>query len=218
MRKTVKVILTASLFLFPAISFAETYGSNYLVSGTVTCSQSHASYPCTNLVDGNTATSWLTEADTNYPHWIKYDLGSGVTKNFAKIYLRPNGDVAGCGMKNWSLYASNDDSNYSLILATSTMTNCSVPTDVYVTSSPFSPYRYFKVFFADTYRPSNQNYIDEWQAFECTDCGSGSTTSTASSTMGFMSPETDFTIRLFIEALFVIMGLGAGYLLLKKHK
>lgn len=47
--------------------------------------------------------------------------------------------------------------------------------------------------------------------------GGGTSTSTASSSiMGFMSPQLDFLLQLLVESIFVIMGLVAGYLLIKK--
>jgi len=203
-----KLILAGFLFLIPLFVGAQTYGSDYLTGGTITCSSAEFG-ACANMVDNNDTTYWIAENAT-WPHWIKYDVGAGNHKHMAKTDILIAGDVGGCGMKDVSVYGSINDVTWDLVFATSTVSNCTTNT-VFSTStanpSTFE-YRYFKWYFPDGYRASNQTYLLEMQAYECTDCTGGEATST---TFGTSTARDAFNYRMsFLLDGLIIAVVGWG--------
>lgn len=200
-----KKYLIGFLFLFPSLTLASTYGSNFLTGGTATCdSELNSGVQCAYAVDGNEATLWQS-GQGGFPHWFKYDLGAGVSKIPAKWYVKIWGDTNGSWIKNWEIDGSNDNSNF-YFLASSTAANYTTPTWQTFTFNPTStPYRYIKIFENSTWGTDASTVIVEQMMYECTDCGSGgSGQTTTTQYTGFMSLETDQLLRYLLHAGVVI--------------
>lgn len=181
---------------------AQTYGSNFFTGGWPSCNDDiNPTYQCPYLTDGNLATAWL-EQTTAFPHWVEYTLATGTTATLGKFYFNEWGDVGGCGVKNWSLYGSNDNVSWTQLIATTTQGNCAANLDVNTTTTPGAAYRYFKMWLPDGYRASNQSAIYEMAAYECTDCAA---TSTATSTPASnIADALMFELYVILDALFFI--------------
>ena len=113
-------VLIALLFILgsfvPTVN-AATYGSNFITGGTATADTEYsASYEASKAADGDaTTTRWISSQDA-FPHWWKYDLGAGVTKQARKLRISKYGDVNGCTLKDFTLQGSNNDSDWTTIL------------------------------------------------------------------------------------------------------
>lgn len=179
-----KIILCLALFLAPLTTFA-TYGANIFQNGTATCSTAEFG-SCANLFDGNDSTYWLPENAT-YPHWAKYDLGTSTSKYLDKDDMYVVGDAGGLGVKTYSIYGSLDNSSWTQLYPTTTLSNDTTSKHIIDTSVTTTSFRYFEWVFPDSWRASPQTWIYEISGYECTDCRAG--TSTTSSLL--MSTTTD---------------------------
>jgi len=192
-----KVIFIA--LAFPLLSFASTYGSDYLTGGTCTASATDTTYVCGNAFDNNDATYWASGNDSNNG-WIRYDLGNGVTKIPGKFSIKPYNIVTGVAVKNFDFQGSNDDTNwYTLLNAT---TSNSDSTQYFEFTPTSTAYRYFRVYRNSTWDGGYPGYniIYELQAFECLDCSESTSTISSTSTM-------PYTEQFFAFALvFMILG------------
>lgn len=188
------------------VSHASTYGSNFLTGGTCTAKAN----TCANAFDGNQATYWY---DLNPPSWIKYDLGSDISKKLVKLHILPwTNDGAGSGLKHFVLQGSNDDSTW-IDLINATNTNSTANPDIYVdfyTSTTTEPtaYRYFKLNVDPSYRsPYAEPNLIEIQAMECTDCWVSTSTATSTTLTG--NEMINEYLMLFLDIIF-IGGIIAG--------
>ncbi|KKU36349.1 MAG: hypothetical protein UX48_C0007G0014, partial [Candidatus Azambacteria bacterium GW2011_GWB1_46_27] len=110
------------------------------------------------MSDGSTATRWASGGGA-FPHWWKYNLGTGITKTVVKLRIYTYKDVTGAGLKDFTLQGSNNDSDYTVIYT-------GAATDVADTWQEFTftnstAYRYYKVNATTNYRPDN--YITFWE-------------------------------------------------------
>lgn len=210
-----KKIIITGLIIFPSLTFASTYGSNFLTGGTCTANN-EAGGVCTNAFDANTATKWHTGPDGNNS-WIAYDLTSGITNTAYKIELYAYTDVGGKGLKTFHLQGSNDNWTTSSTIYTGITSNTTSPAWEYFTFTPTSTtaYRYWRLIQAnDTWRSDGYTAIYELQLKTCTDCSVA--TSTASSTIttntgNFMSPELDQLLIYILEGLVIVAVAWGAY-------
>lgn len=209
-------LIVSILFLLPLISFAETWGSNFLTSYD-SCTQLNndygTTYDCNKAVDGNTATRWGSNV---IPNWVKYDMAGSyyaLGKWDITIY-GANGDYMN---KNMEISGSNDDSNWSVIgssLVLNTGADKSVQ-EFILTTSTKAYYRYYKFLMSDSYL-SNNTSMWEIGAYECMDCEEPAqppATSTSTLSAGDM---VLWQIFYILDGLvFVGLMIGLGYLLKK---
>jgi hypothetical protein len=120
------------------------YGPDLLYNGggTVTADLESGTYYATNACDGNDSTFWLS-GGTSYPHWWKYDFGSGVTKQIRKLTLLTFSD-GNARCKDFTLQGSNDNTNWTTIY-TGQMANENPSTRQVFTFSNSIGYRYYMV-------------------------------------------------------------------------
>ena len=123
--------------------------SNILTGGAVTTDSDYSgSYPTAYSVDGNIATRWASAV--TFPHWWKYDFGSGVTKVVTKLrmytYSSGNYDT----VKNFNLQGSNDNSTWSTLYTGIGVETTSSQWQEF-TFTNFTAYRYYKINFIDTW-------------------------------------------------------------------
>jgi len=118
------------------------YGSDVLTGGTGSAdSNAGVGYEAAKAFDDSLITRWASEnAPTS--HWVKYDLGVGVTKTIAKLRLYPVYDYESHLIKAFKFEGSNNDSDWTEL----TTGECSETTgDNIFTFSNSTAYRYFKV-------------------------------------------------------------------------
>jgi hypothetical protein len=137
--------------------------------GTATASRSYSAGTTPDKAfDNNTGTGWYNRADTTstMPEWIKYDLGAGNTKtaNMLRVYLAIV-SAGHTGFKNFTLQASNDDSNWDTIYTGLNTPNNSTGWKEYSFSSTPTAYRYWKIEMTDSYY-YYQNYLMEIEIIE----------------------------------------------------
>ena len=147
------------------------YGSNVITGGTPTAdSELNSSRAATKAVDGDTVTLW-TSTNTAFPHWWKYDLGSGVTKVITKISIETNEiSVIPIGppdvyttIKDFTFKGSNDNSNWDT-LYTGVVVGAYGMQDYTFTNT--TAYRYFLVNITSNYRGDSYAGFFEIQGFE----------------------------------------------------
>ncbi len=132
-------------------------GTSFLTGGTA--SQSSILSGGGNEVDGNTGTSWFANTAAN--EWVKYDLGSGVTKTAVKLrmYLTPlnggHGRIAG-----FTLEGSNNNSIWTALVS-NTVADGLASQEVSYTFANATAYRYYRLSVAASYS-GNAIGLNEW--------------------------------------------------------
>ena len=226
-----KIIAAAILvFSFPAVSSAFTYGADFL-SGTCTGFDNNTS--CTLAYDDNIATRYDTIYNGTLPFGLVIDLGTSTAKTISKIGVNRYRYTGGGGeyfVKTINILGSNDNSNFTQI--GSFVVNNTDP-DEYkwyyaelATSTGQTAYRYVKFSMPDTWGSGNQIYINEFEAYECTDCGTGATTSTPAWTEICTETATgtacyrplDVYNSYLIDILFVVVPLLAILLIFRRKR
>lgn len=183
------ILFFFGIFFIPSFVFGQTYGSDFLTA--TNCSQDTAengTTQCDKAHNANTADGWLS-TNTAFPHWIKFDNGAGNFKSPAKLRIAPYADGSGVMLKNFTLQGSTDDVSYFTLYSglASNTTNSGVYQD-FVFTATTTAYRYFKINLTDSFNSTNQSYLMEVQAMECTaNCGGGSSSSTISSSTSVSS-------------------------------
>lgn len=88
-------------------------------TGTATASTNSAQAP--NLFDGNTATAWISLSGQPYPHWVRYDFGSGNAEAIDELGWKciNNG---GRGINTFSVRCSDDGVTWTTAYSTSGVT------------------------------------------------------------------------------------------------
>ena len=122
-------------------------------------------YTATEAFDGNTGTRW-SSSDSVFPHWIKYDLGSGVTKTIERITILPLYDIGygGTSIRNFLIQGSNNDSDWvTLETVVDAVNSASLQTYNFVNSTP---YRYYRLYITSSYRGDTYCTLFEIEGFE----------------------------------------------------
>ena len=175
-KKLLITILFLSWLANPFWAIAETYGSDVITGGTVSCDTQYdgTTYACTNSVDRNESTFWMTTKTAN-PHWWKYDLGSGVSKSIDKLSIMVRNDGSGAQLKDFTFQGSNDGTSWTTI-GTSQAADLATGYQDFTYTNPNS-YRYYTATSTgNTWNTgeggTNNVYIAlfEVKGYECTDC------------------------------------------------
>jgi len=97
------------------------YSQDLTVGGIATASSTHpTTYHVSKAFDNDTTTYWLAQATTS-PQWIKYQFPTA--KAISKIRLRPDITTGVLLVRNFKLYASNDDATWTLLFSGATSVN-----------------------------------------------------------------------------------------------
>lgn len=149
---------------------------DFCTGGTATAGSYYGSRTPSRAFDnantGYTADAW----QSNYKvDWIKYDLGSGVTKT-VKSYKISASTFPQDSPKDWKLYGSNNDSDWTEIDSVTDETGwSSKETRSFTCSSNTTAYRYYRLSVSACQSNSYELIIGEIEMFESTTTG-GTTT------------------------------------------
>ena len=145
----------------------KSYGSDILTGGTATADSHHnneAAYAPDKAVDGSTAGGWAS-MNTAYPHWWKYDLGSGNDKTARQLTIYPAMDSTFARIKNFVLSGSNNDSDWTTLKTDVTVNSETLQTFTFTNTTS---YRYYKIAISSVWGGSfpNQPHVKEFQLME----------------------------------------------------
>ena len=135
------------------------YGSDFLTGGTASASSEWpgGGYVAAYAFDDNEATRW-SSADVAKPHWVKYDLGVGVSKTAAKLRLFNFIHQ----VKDFKLQGSNNDSDWDDILSETSTDAGAWQEWTFVNATA---YRYYRILVTSGYA-YNQSSIWEIELME----------------------------------------------------
>ena len=117
----------------------------------------HADHAVAN--DGN-ASYWYA---TSGPCWWKYDFGAGVAWRISKLIMQCANIVTKCGVKNFTVQGSNNDSDYTTLYTGITVNNNNEQTFTWTNKVS---YRYIKINVIDDWDATGYALICEVQMFE----------------------------------------------------
>ncbi len=141
------------------INSGPTYGSDFLIGGTTSASSEWPTggYEAELAFDNNEATRW-SSADVSKPHWVKYDLGVGVTKTARKLRFKNYINQ----VEDFKLQGSNNDSDWDDLLSET----CGAA-DAWRewTFANATAYRYYRILVTSGYT-ANQSSIWEIELME----------------------------------------------------
>jgi len=131
--------------------------NSILMNGTLSVDTEYggAFYAKENAIDGIIALDagfWATASAVEPPHWLKYDLGVGVSKVVTLLRINEYGsDSGGTLLQDFKLQGSNDDSNWDDLLTSSGHASTPdplTPTNIwYEWNVPNgTAYRYYRVY------------------------------------------------------------------------
>jgi hypothetical protein len=130
------------------------YGADFTGSKTYSAdSYASAGNEADKAFDDSEATTWVS-ANTAFPHWLKVDLGAGVTKTANKLRVCSR-NIGGLRLKNFILKGSNNNTDWTDIY-TGITTNTTGWQEF--TFSNATAYRYYQLYATDNW-PGN-NYCD----------------------------------------------------------
>jgi len=72
--------------------------------------------------DADNATFWASTL-TNYPHWIKYDFGAGITWAINKVTIKASTDYDEYAPNAFTIQGSNNDTNWDTLYTASGLSN-----------------------------------------------------------------------------------------------
>ena len=123
--------------------------------GTATAdSQFNSSFAPSYGCDGDSSTRWVS-TNTAFPHWWKYDFGSGITKSIKRIGILKYSDPDGTQIKDFTVQGSNNDVDYYTLyngIAEKCVVSDIAYTWEYFSFSNSNSYRYYKIIFNSSYR------------------------------------------------------------------
>jgi len=123
---------------------------DFCTGGVASASSEYAGYPASKAFDNDESTRW-SSTSVAAPHWIKYDLGVGITKIINRITFLPFAS-GGSPIKNFKVQGSNNDSDWDDLLST-IAPNVTGWQSYSITNS--TAYRYYRLWMTDTYRGDN---------------------------------------------------------------
>lgn len=105
--------VTSSTLAIAEIELRETIsGSDVTGSGTASADSTSGGTTAADAFDNNTATKW-SSGTAGYPHWIKYDFGSGNDKSIVEVALTsPSSTPTQCA-RDFDVQWSDDDSAWT---------------------------------------------------------------------------------------------------------
>lgn len=102
------------VYQFRVYKYLETYGTELTTGGTASAlGENGPNETAAKAFDDDSATKWLHF--TGSATWLKYDLGSGVTKLVTKYALTSANDADTRDPKDWELQGSNDNSAWTTV-------------------------------------------------------------------------------------------------------
>ena len=131
------------------ITIPDTYGSDFCTGGTASADSVNGGEVAANAFDNNTGTWWTCNTTLPMPHWLKYDLGIGVTKTARKFTLMartadPNGKP-----KDFKLQGSNNDSTWDDLYSKTNETWSDDGPKTY-TFANSTAYRYYRLYITNS--------------------------------------------------------------------
>lgn len=142
------------------------YGDNVITGGTPSAdTELGPGFVVAYACDGNTGTEWISSQE-NFPHWWKYDLGSGITKTIAKITILKQGDAYGCTLKDFEIQGSNNNSDWTTI-STKQAANVTSNTSEDFEFTNSTAYRYYRIYCTSSWY-TNPGYTTCSSIFEIT--------------------------------------------------
>jgi len=107
---------------------------------------------------------------TSAPHWVKYDLGVGVTKTSVKLRIRPyyEGGAGGAAIQDFIWQGSNTGSfsGEQTNIYSGTVTNADAWSEFTFANS--TAYRYYRLYISNSYRGDGYTSIWEIESYEDT--------------------------------------------------
>lgn len=124
------------------------YQADFLNGGVATADTTYDTYVPSRAFDNNTGTGWLS-ADSAFPHWIKYDLGEGVSKKARKLRLYPQ-DIQ---LEDFTLEGSNDNSSWTQFVSDTATGNTEWQEWEFSNSTA---YRYYRITVTSSYSEADE--------------------------------------------------------------
>jgi len=137
------------------------YGVTNLFTGGTPSVSSINSGNAARVVDGFTATDWLSNGA---PAWFKYDLGSGNDAAISKLRIYPRNDGGNRNIKNYEIYGSTNNSDWDLLHSDTFPNGAASWEDIEFSNS--TSYRYIRLDILNTY--TNYPGINEAEAYDAT--------------------------------------------------
>ena len=113
---------TNSIRIYSSHDYGDTWerrGSDFLNDGTASADSERPNagrWVAANAFDNDEATAWMS-TNTPFPHWVKYDLGSGVSKTARRLRLKPMFYNGHSYLADFKLQGSNNDSDWTDIIS-----------------------------------------------------------------------------------------------------
>jgi len=139
------------------------YGSDLLptnASGmTADSNEAPIAYICDN------AGTTFESASSDWPHWVKIDFGSGVTKQIRRTTINPQVPGGGARVKNFQIQGSNNDSDWTTVYTGQVANSSGVQTFSF---SNTTSYRYYRLYVTSNWDAGTPNRIGivEWELIE----------------------------------------------------
>lgn len=139
------------------------YLSDFLTGGTASAVSVNGTQTAAKAFDNDTATFWQSDASGTYPKWLKYDLGSGVTKIAAQYTIHAS-NIVGHPV-SWTFEGSNDDSAWTTLDTQTGQEWSSKTTQTYNSFTNTNGYRYYKLAINSIHSGNNAT-VYEMEAME----------------------------------------------------
>lgn len=130
-----------------------TYTTDKCTGGTASASSDYGGvFPATNGFDNNASSLWHSSVSA-FPHWIKYDFGSGVSWAIVKLTLKCQNWGDGATAKDFTLQGSSNDSTWTTVYTGQTANNTDTQTFTFTNTTA---YRYYKVNITSNWRSGGE--------------------------------------------------------------
>ncbi len=143
------------------------YGPDFAPDASVASADSVVA-AVANAFDGDTSTSWISSS-TDFPHWLKIDMGVGVSKiaRRVRIWSEAVSTALGGSGNEVIIQGSQDNSNWedliSLTVETDIFTNLAAYQEFFFDN--FIGYRYYRLYLEGP-QAAAAGIIREWQMYE----------------------------------------------------
>jgi len=195
------------LILLTPTAFA--YQADFSGNGTSSCDSYESGgggFPCSYLTDNNLATRWIS-ANTAVVHWWKGYFNTAKTAEQFRLNIFCSGDcdTAFEGVDEYSLQGSNNDSDWTSLIATTTLNGYTDGDWLTATFTNSTAYNYYR-FSASSTQGNGEREVTAWEIELMEDdiaTSSTSTTDTTNIEIGLVLllaiSMTTYTIRVIKE-------------------
>jgi hypothetical protein len=155
----------------PTIAPSAGYGSDFCNGGTASADSVYSGYLASKAFDDTSVGAaygsyfWCSTAAPGYPHWIKYDLGDGVTKIVAQYKITARSPTYN-ESSAWKLQGSNNDLDWTDIDTQTGISWTEGETKTFNSFINTTAYRYYRIYLTTTGHSSNNAEIDEIEMME----------------------------------------------------